>query len=173
MDKHTVSVSKKINGAGGFYTFNSQGAGPRYGLIIGYMMWFSYFMVITNAILFTSGVFIPGTISYFLGISIGNYTWIPIMTAFLIIITIIAYLGIKPSLAYSFTASAIEIILLIITSIVIIVALGPKIRMFHSQQDLLMDLQVLVLAWFLPYSQCQVHLPWSHLVRRQNSQGKI
>ena len=118
--------SKKINGAGGFYTFNSQGAGPRYGLIIGYMMWFSYFMVITNAILFTSGVFIPGTISYFLGINIGNYTWIPIMTAFLIIITIIAYLGIKPSLAYSFTASAIEIILLIITSIVIIVALGPK-----------------------------------------------
>ncbi len=118
--------SRKINGSGGFYTFNSRGAGPRYGLTIGYMMWFSYFMVITNAILFTSGVFIPGTISYFLHVNIGTYTWIPIMTAFIIILTVIAYLGIKPSLAYSFTASAIEIALLIITSIVIIVALGSK-----------------------------------------------
>lgn len=118
--------SRKINGSGGFYTFNSRGAGPRYGLTIGYMMWFSYFMVITNAILFTSGVFIPGTIAYFLHVNIGTYTWIPIMTAFIIILTVIAYLGIKPSLAYSFTASAIEIALLIITSIVIIVALGSR-----------------------------------------------
>ncbi|AGO61812.1 MULTISPECIES: APC family permease [Ferroplasma] len=118
--------SKKINGAGGFYTFNSQGASPTYGLIIGYMMWFSYFMVITNAILFTSGVFIPGTISYFLHFNIGSYTWIPIMTAFIVILTVIAYLGIKPSLAYSFTASVIEIALLVITSVVIIVALGSK-----------------------------------------------
>ena len=83
-------------------------------------------MVITNAILFTSGVFIPGTIAYFLHVNIGTYTWIPIMTAFIIILTVIAYLGIKPSLAYSFTASAIEIALLIITSIVIIVALGSR-----------------------------------------------
>ena len=118
--------SRKINGSGGFYTFNSRGAGPRYGLTIGYMMWFSYFMVITNAILFTSGVFIPGTIAYFLHVNIGTYTWIPIMTAFIIILTVIAYLGIKPSLAYSFTASAIEIALLVITSIVIIVALGSR-----------------------------------------------
>ena len=118
--------SRKINGSGGFYTFNSRGAGPRYGLTIGYMMWFSYFMVITNAILFTSGVFIPGTIAYFLHVNIGTYTWIPIMTAFIIILTVIAYLGIKPSLAYSFTASAIEITLLVITSIVIIVALGSR-----------------------------------------------
>ncbi len=118
--------SKKINGTGGFYTFNAKGANPTYGLIIGYMMWFSYFMVITNAILFTSGVFIPGTISYFLHVNIGNYTWVPIMTAFILILTVIAYLGIKPSLAYSFTASVIEIALLIITSVVIIVALGPK-----------------------------------------------
>ncbi len=118
--------SKKINGTGGFYTFNSIGANPKFGLIIGYMMWFSYFMVITNAILFTSGVFIPGTILYFFKFNIGTYTWIPIMTAFLILITVIAYLGIKPSLAYSFTASAIEIILLVVTSVVIIVALGAK-----------------------------------------------
>ncbi len=118
--------SKKINGSGGFYTFNSQGANPTFGLIIGYMMWFSYFMVITNAILFTSGVFIPGTISYFLHFNIGTYTWIPIMTAFIVILTVIAYLGIKPSLAYSFAASIIEIALLIITSVVIIVALGSK-----------------------------------------------
>jgi len=118
--------SKKINGSGGFYTFNSQGANPTFGLIIGYMMWFSYFMVITNAILFTSGVFIPGTISYFLHFNIGTYTWIPIMTVFIVILTIIAYLGIKPSLAYSFTASVIEIALLVVTSLVIIVALGTK-----------------------------------------------
>ncbi len=91
------------------------------------MMWFSYFMVITNSILFTSGgVFIPGTIAYFLHINIGTYTWIPIMTAFIAILTVIAYLGIKPSLAYSFTASAIEIALLIVTSVVIIVELGPR-----------------------------------------------
>ncbi|GGM66641.1 amino acid permease [Thermogymnomonas acidicola] len=118
--------SSKINGAGGFYTFNARGVGPRYGLVIGYMMWFSYFMVITNSILFTSGVFIPGTIAYFLHINIGTYTWIPIMTAFIAILTVIAYLGIKPSLAYSFTASAIEIALLIVTSVVIIVELGPR-----------------------------------------------
>lgn len=118
--------SKKINGSGGFYTFNSQGANPTFGLIIGYMMGFSYFMVITNAILFTTGVFIPGTISYFLGINIGTYTWIPMMTAFIVILAIIAYLGIKPSLAYSFIASVIEIALLVITSVVIIVALGSK-----------------------------------------------
>ncbi len=118
--------SKKINGAGGFYTFNSVGVSPKFGIIVGYMMWFSYFMVITNAILFTSGVFIPGTISYFLKINIGTYTWIPIMTLFLILITVIAYFGIKPSLAYSFTASAIEIILLVVTSVIIIVALGAR-----------------------------------------------
>ena len=117
--------SKKINGAGGFYTFNAIGVGPRYGLIIGYMMWFSYFNVITNAILFTSGVFIPGTISYFLHVNIGTYTWIPIMTAFIAIITFIAYIGIKPSLEYSFTASVIEIILLIASSIIIIIKAGP------------------------------------------------
>ncbi len=118
--------SKKLNGSGGFYTFNARGANPTFGLIVGYMMWFSYFMVITNSILFTSGVFIPGTISYFLHVNIGTYTWIPIMTVFIVLLTIIAYLGIKPSLAYSFTASAIEIVLLVVTSVVIIVALGSK-----------------------------------------------
>jgi amino acid transporter len=116
--------SKKINGAGGFYTFNAVGASRPYGLIIGYMMWFSYFNVITNAILFTSGVFIPGTISYFLGVNIGTYSWIPIMLLFAVLITVIAYVGIKPSLAYSLTASVIEIALLVITSVIIIVKLG-------------------------------------------------
>ncbi|KAA8923524.1 APC family permease [Thermoplasma sp.] len=117
--------SKKINGTGGFYTFNAVGVSPTYGLIIGYMMWFSYFNVITNAILFTSGVFIPGTVSYFLHVNIGTYTWIPIMTVFIALITYIAYIGIRPSLAYSFTASVIEILLLIISSIIIIIKAGP------------------------------------------------
>ncbi|MCY0859950.1 MAG: APC family permease [Sulfolobaceae archaeon] len=117
--------SKKITNAGGFYTFALGGIGPRYGLVTGLLYLFSYFNVITNAILFTGGVFIPSILSEFLGITLPSWFWIIFLIVFLTSFTVLAYLGIRPSLKYSFAASLIEIVLLIWLSITIILKVGP------------------------------------------------
>ncbi len=118
--------SKKIASAGGFYTYNSQGAGPYYGSLSGYVLLFSYFMTYTNAILFISAVFIPGLFSVFFGITINSYIWIPLLIAIGVLVLIPAYLGIQGSTRYSLVSSVIQIALMVILSLVIIFIKGSS-----------------------------------------------
>lgn len=82
-------------------------------------------MTYTNAILFITGVFIPGLFSIFFGITLNAYIWIPTLIVFGLIILLPAYLGIEGSTKYSFASSIIQIMLLVILSIAIIIIKGP------------------------------------------------
>ena len=117
--------SKKIASAGGFYSYNTEGAGTYYGSVSGYILFFSYYMTYTNAILFITGVFIPGLFSIFFGITLNAYIWVPLLIVFGLIILLPAYLGVEGSTKYSFASSIIQIALLIILSVAIIVIKGP------------------------------------------------
>lgn len=121
--------SKKIASAGGFYDFVSQGVGRRVGLFTGYLYLFSYFNVVTNAVLFVAGVFIPSMLEQFFGIKLPWWTWIPLFLAFLVLIAVPAYLGIRPSLRYSLVSSLTEIALLIIFSAVLLAKFSSRLSL--------------------------------------------
>ncbi|BAB59860.1 amino acid transporter [Thermoplasma volcanium GSS1] len=117
--------SKKIASAGGFYTYNRNGAGQYYGSISGYVLFFSYYMTYTNAILFITAVFIPGLFEIFFGITLTAWIWIPVLIAIGLLVLLPAYLGIEGSTKYSLASSIIQIALLVILSLTIIVIKGP------------------------------------------------
>lgn len=117
----TYQFSKHIASAGGFYNYVSQGWSPRAGALTGWIFMFSYFMVVTNAILFTAGVFIPGLVSYFGG-SLPGWGWIPLMLLMYLFVFFFAYKGIRPSLQYSLWTGALEILILVVAAVAIIVS---------------------------------------------------
>lgn len=121
--------SRKIGSAGGFYEFVSQGFGRRLGTFTGYLYLFSYFNTITNAVLFVGGVFLPSMLSDFFGVSLPWWSWIPITLAFLALITLPAYLGIRPSTKYSLYTSIIEITLLIVFSAVLLAKFSSRLSL--------------------------------------------
>ena len=63
----TYQFSQHMASTGGFYNYVAQGWSPRAGAMTGWAFMCAYFMVVTNAALFTAGVFIPGLVSYFGG----------------------------------------------------------------------------------------------------------
>jgi amino acid transporter len=121
--------SRKIGSAGGFYEFVSQGFGRRLGTFTGYLYLFSYFNTITNAVLFVGGVFLPSMLSDFFGVSLPRWSWIPITLVFLALITLPAYLGIRPSARYSLYTSIIEISLLVVFSAVLLVKFSSRLSL--------------------------------------------
>lgn len=117
----TVQFSRRIASAGGFYNYVSQGWSPRAGIMTGWLFILSYFMIITNAVLFVSGVFIPGLVTYFHG-HIAGASWILFMAIMYAFVLYFSYRGIRPSLQYSLWTGAVEILVLIVVAIGIIVS---------------------------------------------------
>ncbi|NMP23203.1 APC family permease [Sulfobacillus harzensis] len=117
----TVQFSRHIASAGGFYNYVSQGWASKPGILTGWLFVLSYFMVVTNAILFVAGVFIPGLVSYFHG-SLPSYSWLIIMALMYLFVWYFAYHGIRPSLQYSLWTGAVEILVLVVVAVGIIIS---------------------------------------------------
>ncbi len=118
--------SSKIASAGGFYTFTRKAIGPKYGLFDGLIYLMFEYAILANTTLFFSGVLIPAIFSDFFGITVSKYLWIPILIIFVLIFTILPYIGIKPSVKYALVGALLEIAILSILSVAIIVISGPK-----------------------------------------------
>lgn len=117
----TIQFSRHIASAGGFYSYVAQGWSPKAGILTGWLFVLSYGMVVTNAILFVAGVFIPGLVSYFHG-SLPSYSWLILMALMYLFVLYFAYRGIRPSLQYSLWTGAVEILVLIVVAIGIIIS---------------------------------------------------
>lgn len=120
----TFQFSKRMAHAGGFYSYVTEGIGPRAGVVTGVLFLLSYFMVVTNAALFVGGVFVPGVLSGLVGIHLASWTWAPITAGVVVVVTTLALGGIRPSLRYSVSIGIFEILLLVVISIAIIVHAG-------------------------------------------------
>ena len=118
--------SSKIASAGGFYTFTRKAIGPKYGLFDGLIYLMFEYAILANTTLFFAGVLIPAIFSDFFGITVSKYLWIPILIIFVLIFTILPYIGIKPSVRYALVGALLEVAILTILSVAIIVISGPK-----------------------------------------------
>ncbi|EME25805.1 Cationic amino acid transporter 2 [Galdieria sulphuraria] len=122
----TVWYSMKVASSGGYYAYVFAAVGPRWGLICGMMFILAYFNVVTNAILFVGGVFFPGFISTMTGASYAEKAWIGIMFAFILLIYILAFLGIRASLDYSLVIGTFELVFMFACTLAVIIKVGSK-----------------------------------------------
>ena len=117
--------SKKMASAGGFYTFTSKGVGPKYGMFDGFIYLFFEYAILANTTLFFAGVLLPDITKSYFGFSMPSLAWIPILIVFVLIFTLVPYLGIKPSIKYSLIGSLLEIAVLVVLGVAIILIEGP------------------------------------------------
>lgn len=113
--------SKKLAGAGGFYQFAARAVSPSYGFYTGWFYMLNYFFFSAGAGVFLFGVIFPGVFSI-LGFGVfPAYAWIPLTILMVVLVFLLAFYGIRPSLKYSLVASVLEIGILIALSIGIII----------------------------------------------------
>ncbi len=115
--------SKKISHAGGYYAFVSRSAGPFAGIMTGMLVLGYHFLVLGFLPLFFS-IILSFTFQYFFGITLPVYFWAIVVVLYILITAIPPYLGIKPSLNYSFIFGWAEIIVIAIVAIIIAILSG-------------------------------------------------
>ncbi|WP_126449339.1 APC family permease [Sulfodiicoccus acidiphilus] len=101
--------SKKIAGAGGFYHYGAEAVGPSFGTLVGWFYLMNYFFFIAPGGIFIFGLILPTILSQF---GVSSYpTWIvlPANAVYLMLIFVLTYFGIRPSLKYSLVASMLEV----------------------------------------------------------------
>ncbi len=127
----TVQFAKTIASAGGFYGYIAHGLGSRLAIFGAMLFLLSYFNILTNALVFLGGVFVPGVAGYFLGIHLPGWTWWPIALLFYGLILALALRGIRPSLKYAVATGTLEIVVLLVLSVMLIVStshpLSPEV----------------------------------------------
>ena len=116
--------SRKIASAGGFFSFTRKAIGPKYGLFDGLIYLMFEYAILANTTLFFAGVLIPGILSKFFGITAPTFLWIPVLIIFVMIFTLLPYIGIKPSVRYSLIGSMLEISIIIVLGIAIVYLSG-------------------------------------------------
>ncbi|KAA8923103.1 APC family permease [Thermoplasma sp.] len=122
MSYSMYAFSRRLSSAGGYYTFVSRGLGTSAGFVTA----LSY---ITYEILSFTGFGILGFLGFgyavlpSLGISIPdpNIIWMPIAVIFIGLVSLLIYLGIKPSLRFVTYTMFIEVSFLIATSLALII----------------------------------------------------
>jgi len=122
----TVWYSMKVASSGGYYAYVFAAVGPRWGVICGMMFILSYFNVVTNGILFVGGVFFPGFIKTMTGATYADKAWIGIMFAFILLIYILAFFGIRASLDYSLVIGTFELLFMFACTLAVVIKLGSK-----------------------------------------------
>jgi len=122
----TVWYSMKVASSGGYYAYVFAAVGPRWGLICGMIFILAYFNVVTNAILFVGGVFFPGFIRTMTGDTYAEKAWIGIMFAFILLIYILAFLGIRVSLDYALVIGTFELVFMFACTLAVIIKVGSK-----------------------------------------------
>ena len=120
----TVQFSKHVASAGGFYGFIAHGMGGRWGTIGGLLFLLSYFNIITNALLFVAGVFVPGILSTLLGVHTPPWLWIPVLALLGWLLSLLAVRGVRPSLRYAVWTGTLEIVALLAFAVDLVVTAG-------------------------------------------------
>lgn len=119
-----IQFSSRIVSAGGFYGYVRAGLGERWGTRTGWLMVLTYWMVVNFFTLFIAGVLIPQTISYFFGLQLPVWTWLPLLVVVQAFIWGMAYASIRTSLRYSLITMAIGVTTMAVAIVGIIVHAG-------------------------------------------------
>jgi amino acid transporter len=121
----TVQFSKHVASAGGFYGFIAHGMGGRWGTIGGLLFLLSYFNIVTNALLFVAGVFVPGVAATLFGMAVPSWLWIPVLFLLAGLLYVLAIRGVRPSLQYAVWTGSLEIVALLVFAVALVVTAGP------------------------------------------------
>ncbi len=114
--------SKRISHAGGYYAYVSAGLGPRFSVFAGWLYFINLLGALSGfSVLFFAGVLWPMVPA----LSANPYGWVPLAFIPLLIILVLLYRGLKPSLYYTLIGAAAEVVFLIVVSIIIIIKVGP------------------------------------------------
>ncbi len=111
--------SKRISHAGGYYSYVSAGFGGRMGAFAGWL----YYINVLGALTGFSALFFAGVLQPLIpGLAGNTYGWIPLAFIPIVLIFVLLYLGLKPSLYYTMIGAIIEIGFVIGVSIFIILS---------------------------------------------------
>lgn len=109
--------SKRISHAGGYYSYVSAGFGGRAGAFAGWL----YYINVLGALVGFSVLFFAGVAQPEVPVLSGmTYGWIPLAFIPIVLIFVLLYFGLKPSLYYTMIGAIIEVAFIIILSLVII-----------------------------------------------------
>ena len=119
-----IQYSKKIASSGGFFSYVSNGIGPRTGVMTGL---YQLFYQINNVAFLAlwNGYFIGAAYSFFTGRPVSIYIMLLIGVITLIFAVSIQYVGIKKAVGFNFVTGLIESAFLVIVSLIIIL-LSPS-----------------------------------------------
>lgn len=113
-------LSKRHASAGGYYGYVATALGPFAAIVTG-LMYPVYQIVSTAAIpVYVAGIVLPGVLSYFFGINLPGWIWIPFILTFILVPVLLAMIGIRPQMKYIRYAAITEIAFLAVTSLIII-----------------------------------------------------
>ncbi len=113
-------LSKRHASAGGYYGYISTAFNPIPAAISGFL-YVLYQVASTAAIpVYVAGVVLPGVLSYFFGITLPGWVWIPFILTFIVIPIFLAMLGIRPQMKYIRYAALTEVAFLGVTALIII-----------------------------------------------------
>ncbi|MEM0173793.1 MAG: APC family permease [Sulfolobaceae archaeon] len=120
-------TSKYIQSAGGIYSFIAGGLGRLVAFLVGW----GYVLYTLSALSFLSlnSLFIIAAFQT-IGISLPDWSWIPLAIIFITISAVISYSGIRPSLRFTLTMSTLEIIFVLATALLILSKVPPDIQTF-------------------------------------------
>ena len=114
-------LSKRHASAGGYYGYIGTAFGPTPAITSG-LLYVMYQIASTAAIpVYVGGVVLPGVLSYFLGISLPGWIWIPLILIFILAPIALSIFGIRPQMKYVRIAAFFEVIFLGVLSAIIIV----------------------------------------------------
>jgi len=113
--------SGRISHAGGYYAYVRAGLGPKFGIFSGWLYFINILGALAGfAVLFFAGVLWP----LIPQLASNPYGWIPLAFIPLVLILVLLYRGLKPSLKYTIIGGLIEVVALIVISLAIIIKLG-------------------------------------------------
>ncbi len=119
-----IQYSKKIASSGGFYSYVSQGFGPKIGIMAGL---YQLFYQITNVsfLALWNGYFIGEIYGFFTGKQVSIYIMLVISLLTVIFYFLVQYIGIRKAVNFNFVTGLIESAFLVIISLIIIILSGP------------------------------------------------
>lgn len=113
-------LSKRHASAGGYYGYIATAFNPIPAAVSGFL-YVLYQVASTAAIpVYVAGVVLPGVLSYFFGITLPGWIWIPFILAFIVIPIGLAMVGIRPQMKYIRYAALAEVAFLGITGLIVI-----------------------------------------------------
>lgn len=115
--------AKRYASAGGVAYYSTRGLGSTWGYVAGlsYILYYTFFLAAIAA--FIGGPLLQVTFGLF-GVALPTWTWIPLALAALAPILALVIYGLKPSLTYGIATVALELVILLVTSVVIIFKSG-------------------------------------------------